>query len=52
VGTPTRRTNKPGAQQLHASRFSWAQPPTGWAIPIRRLAALLAADWQRLDIAH
>jgi MinD-like ATPase involved in chromosome partitioning or flagellar assembly len=45
-------TNKPGAQQLHASRFSWAQPPTGWAIPIRRLAALLAADWQRLDIAH
>ena len=45
-------TNKPGAQQLHASRFSWTQPPTGWAIPIRRLAALLAADWQRLDIAH
>jgi MinD-like ATPase involved in chromosome partitioning or flagellar assembly len=45
-------TNKPGAQQLHASRFTWTQPPAGWAIPIRQLAALLAADWPRLDIAH
>ena len=45
-------TNKPGAQQLHASHFSWTQPPGGWATPIRQLAALLAADWARLEIAH
>ena len=45
-------TNKPGAQQLHASHFSWTQPPAGWATPIRQLAALLAADWPRLEIAH
>ena len=44
--------NKAGAQQLHASRFSWTQPPSGWTLPIRQLAALLAADWPRLDIAR
>ena len=44
-------TNKPGAQSLHASRFSWTQPPAGWATPIRQLAALLAADWPRLALA-
>ena len=45
-------TNKPGAQQLHASHFSWTQPPAGWATPIRELAALLAADWPRQEIAR
>ena len=44
--------NKAGAQQLHASRFSWTQPPSGWTLPIRQLAALLAADWPHLDIAR
>ena len=41
-----------GAGQLHNSRFTWRHAPTGWQIPIRELAALLAADWQRLEIAQ
>lgn len=40
------------AMQLHGSRFSWNQAPAGWQTPVRELAALLAADWRRLDIAH
>ena len=41
-----------GAGQLHNSRFTWRHAPDGWQIPIRELAALLAADWQRLEIAQ
>jgi len=40
------------AGQLHNSRFTWRHAPEGWQIPIRELAALLAADWQRLGIAQ
>ena len=40
------------AVQLHGSRFSWNQAPAGWQTPVRELAALLAADWRRLEIAH
>jgi MinD-like ATPase involved in chromosome partitioning or flagellar assembly len=45
-------TNRTGADQLHASRFSWKQAPAAWQAPARELAALLAADWRRLEIAH
>jgi len=38
------------AGQLHNSRFTWRHASEGWQIPIRELAALLAADWQRLEI--
>jgi MinD-like ATPase involved in chromosome partitioning or flagellar assembly len=41
-----------GAGQLHNSRFTWKHAPDGWKTPIRELAALLAADWQRLQIAQ
>ena len=41
-----------GARQLHNSRFTWKHAPDGWKTPIRELAALLAADWQRLKIAQ
>ena len=41
-----------GAGQLHNSRFTWTHAPDGWKTPIRELAALLAADWQRLEIAQ
>ena len=41
-----------GAGQLHNSRFTWRHAREGWQIPIRELAALLAADWQRLQIAQ
>ena len=41
-----------GAGQLHNSRFTWKHAPDGWKTPIRELAALLAADWQRLEIAQ
>ena len=40
------------AGQLHNSRFTWRHAPEGWQIPIRELAALLAADWQRLEVAQ
>ena len=40
------------AGQLHGSRYSWNQAPAGWKTPVRELAALLASDWQRLEIAH
>jgi MinD-like ATPase involved in chromosome partitioning or flagellar assembly len=40
-----------GADQLLASGFSWARAPDGWGAPLRELAALLAADWPRLDAA-
>jgi MinD-like ATPase involved in chromosome partitioning or flagellar assembly len=45
-------TNRGGAERLHASRFSWTRPPAAWRLPMRELAALLAADWPRLEIAH
>ena len=44
--------NESGAGQLHNSRFTWKHPPDGWKTPIRELAALLAADWQRLKITQ
>ena len=40
------------AGQLHSSRFTWRHASECWQIPIRELAALLAADWQRLEIAQ
>lgn len=40
------------AVQLHDSRFSWNQAPAGWQTSVRELAALLAADWRRLELAH
>ena len=44
--------NETGAGQLHNSRFTWKHAPDGWKTPIRELAALLAADWQSLEIAE
>ena len=41
-----------GAGQLHNSRFTWKHAPDGWKTPVRELAALLAADWPRLEIAQ
>jgi len=40
------------AGRLHGSRYSWNQAPAGWQTPVRELAALLASDWRRLEIAH
>ena len=40
------------AVQLHDSHFTWNQAPAGWQTPVRELAALLAADWRRLELAH
>ena len=37
---------------LHGSSFSWTRAPAGWQIPVRELAALLAAGWQELNIAR
>ncbi|MGH2948408.1 MAG: EsaB/YukD family protein [Solirubrobacteraceae bacterium] len=45
-------TDREAADQLHASRFSWNRAPASWNVPVRELAALLAADWRRLEIAH
>jgi MinD-like ATPase involved in chromosome partitioning or flagellar assembly len=40
------------AGRLHGSRYSWNQAPARWQTPVRELAAQLASDWRRLDIAH
>ena len=40
------------AARLHGSRFTWNHAPAGWHTPVRELAALLASDWPRLQIAH
>jgi MinD-like ATPase involved in chromosome partitioning or flagellar assembly len=40
------------AARLHGSRFTWNHAPAGWQTPVRELAALLASDWPRLQIAH
>ena len=40
------------AARLHGSRFTWNHAPSGWRTPVRELAALLASDWPRLQIAH
>ncbi len=40
------------AGQLYRSRFSWNRAPAGWRTPVRELAALLAADWQRLLLTY
>jgi len=40
------------AARLHGSRFTWNHAPGEWQTPVRELAALLAADWPRLQIAH
>lgn len=42
--------DRSGADLLLASRFSWAQAPRGWREPLRELAALLIADWRRLEL--
>jgi MinD-like ATPase involved in chromosome partitioning or flagellar assembly len=39
-------------RQLHGSRYSWNRAPAGWRTPVRELAALLASDWRRMEIAH
>jgi MinD-like ATPase involved in chromosome partitioning or flagellar assembly len=44
--------NRAGADRLRAGRFSWTQAPAAWQAPVRELAALLAADWRRLEIAN
>jgi MinD-like ATPase involved in chromosome partitioning or flagellar assembly len=44
--------SRAGAEQLHASHFSWTQAPSCWTIPVRQLAALLVSDWRRLNIAQ
>jgi MinD-like ATPase involved in chromosome partitioning or flagellar assembly len=46
------RRDESGAGELHNSEFTWKHAPEGWKTPIRELAALLAADWQRLQIAR
>jgi MinD-like ATPase involved in chromosome partitioning or flagellar assembly len=43
--------DRAGADQLLAGRFSWSHAPDRWRVPLRELAALLAADWPRLDLA-
>ena len=43
--------DRAGADRLLASRFSWSQAPDAWRTPLRELAALLVADWPRLDPA-
>ena len=40
------------AAQLHGSHFSWNRAPASWREPVSELAALLACDWTRLDLAH
>ena len=40
------------AARLHGSRFTWNHAPSDWRTPVRELAALLASDWPRLQIAH
>ena len=40
------------ASQLHGSHFSWNRAPASWREPVSELAALLACDWPRLDLAH
>ena len=40
------------AARLHGSRFTWNHAPGDWHTPVRELAALLASDWPRLQIAH
>ena len=40
------------AARLHGSRFTWNHAPGDWHTPVRELAALLASDWRRLQIAH
>jgi MinD-like ATPase involved in chromosome partitioning or flagellar assembly len=43
--------HRAGADELRGSRFSWKQAPGAWRTPVRELAALLAADWRRREIA-
>jgi len=40
------------AGQLHGSRFTWNHAPAHCQTPVRELAALLTADWSRLQIAQ
>jgi hypothetical protein len=45
--------HEPGRRPVTARQPLRRDPaPGGWAAPIRQLAALLAADWTRLDIAY
>jgi MinD-like ATPase involved in chromosome partitioning or flagellar assembly len=38
------------AAKLADGRFSWDAAPDDWQIAFRKLAAVLAADWQQLDL--
>ena len=40
------------AAELHGSHFSWNRAAARWRTPVSELAALLAADWTALDLAH
>jgi len=31
-------------------RFNWDAAPDDWQLAFRKLAAVLAADWQQLDL--
>ncbi|MDQ6918524.1 MAG: hypothetical protein M3Z98_04105 [Candidatus Dormibacteraeota bacterium] len=38
------------AAKLATGRFSWEAAPDDWQLSFRKLAAVLAADWQQLDL--
>jgi MinD-like ATPase involved in chromosome partitioning or flagellar assembly len=38
------------AAQVASGRFSWDCAPDDWQLAFRKLAAVLAADWQQLDL--
>jgi MinD-like ATPase involved in chromosome partitioning or flagellar assembly len=39
------------AAQLAAGELTWSEPAGAWDLPLRELAALLAAEWVRLGLA-
>jgi len=53
--TPARGVIRIGAESEAAARvadgsFRWETAPEGWQLAFRELAAVLAADWQQLDL--
>ena len=38
------------AARVADGSFRWESAPEGWQLAIRELAAVLAADWQQLDL--
>jgi len=38
------------AAKVASGRFSWDGAPDDWQLAFRKLAAVLAADWQQLDL--